>query len=174
MLAPPRSGLRMRTLRGGARYYVEKLNRRAKDRDPHPSQQQLFPCVTKIDFVTPPREFQHGHLQPGAPPPGWALGSGSGSAAASSPPPPRCLSLVTPPLPRHLSLAASSSPPPPRRLRLASASPPPPRLASPPPRHLRLVACASPPPPCGLCLAASASLPPRHLASAGQCSRCRK
>ena len=33
-IAPPRSSLRMRTLRGGARYYryVEKLNRRAKDR----------------------------------------------------------------------------------------------------------------------------------------------
>ena len=32
LIAPPRSSLRMRTLRGGARYYVEKLNRRAKDR----------------------------------------------------------------------------------------------------------------------------------------------
>ena len=32
IIAPPRSGLRMRTLRGGARYYVEKLNRRTKDR----------------------------------------------------------------------------------------------------------------------------------------------
>ena len=31
IIAPPRSSLRMRTLRGGARYYVEKLNRRAKD-----------------------------------------------------------------------------------------------------------------------------------------------
>ena len=31
-IAPPRSSLRMRTLRGGGRYYVEKLNRRAKDR----------------------------------------------------------------------------------------------------------------------------------------------
>ena len=46
-----RSSLRMRTLRGGARYYVEKLNRRAKDRIRILSQQQLFLCDAKINFV---------------------------------------------------------------------------------------------------------------------------
>ena len=55
LIAPPRSGLRMGTLRGGARYYVD-------ERDPKGcsiptisfwSASKLVSCEAKIDFVIP-------------------------------------------------------------------------------------------------------------------------
>ena len=159
----------MRTLRGGARHYVERTKQKTReDPDPLP-QQHPFPLSRKFLSVSGPSRKKRARHVPrqsslkaealeveaakALPPPRRVL-------ANSSPRPCRRLTASSPP-PRHL-LAASSPPPcrllstslpPARRPPARSPSPRRPSPRRPPPRH---------PPP----LAVAASLPLARLLAA--------
>ena len=90
IIAPPRSGLRMRTLRGGARYYVEKTKQTHEGSDPIPPNSTYFQGARLTTRVSSRRSCWTGTLSTPMSTPAEACAVCKARQAGVAPPKRKC------------------------------------------------------------------------------------